>query len=71
MKSLAWRTGVAVKVRGMSGEYRLLGYVFLKSDLVELALESADGIKYVIRRRRSQVTEISEDTFEKIRIKQS
>lgn len=56
-----WAIGSHVKVQGMPNDFKLLSYNFILGGCVELILESAEGIRIFLKRRKSQISEIVDE----------
>lgn len=63
--SSVWVIGNHVKVQGMPNDFKLLSYNFILGGCVEMILESAEGSRIFLKRRKSQISEIEDDyTFD-------
>lgn len=52
--------GTYVRVKGMSNDFKMLSYSFVFGGLVEMILESSEGDRFFLRRRKSQISDIEE-----------
>lgn len=59
--SSVWAIGNHVKVQGMSNDFKILSYNFISGGSVEMILESADGSRFFLKRRKSQVSDIEHE----------
>lgn len=59
--SSVWVVGNHVKIQGMSNDFRMLSYNFVLGDFVEMILESPEGSRIFLKRRKSQVTDIADE----------
>lgn len=50
-----WVIGNYVKVRGVTHDFKMLSYDFVVNGYVELVLETPDGNRVFLKRRKSQV----------------
>lgn len=63
--SSVWVIGNHVKVQGMSNDFRILSYNFIFGGCVEMILESSEGSRFFLKRRKSQIFDIKDDyTFD-------
>ncbi len=63
--SSVWVVGNHVKVEGMPEDYKILSYNFVVGGCVEMILESIEGNRFFLKRRRTQISDIeSEYTFD-------
>lgn len=53
--------GNHVKVRGMSNDFKILSYNFIFRDYVEIILESPEGSRIFLKRRKSQILDIEHE----------
>lgn len=53
--SSVWGIGDQVKILGMSNDFKILSYSFVFGGFVEMILESAEGGRFLLKRRKSQV----------------
>jgi len=53
--------GNHVKVRGMSNDFKILSYNFVFRDYVEMILESPEGGRIFLKRRKSQISDIEHE----------
>jgi len=53
--SSVWAIGNHVKVQGMSDDFKILSYDFILSGCVEMILESPEGGRIFLKRRKSQI----------------
>ena len=56
--SSVWVVGNHVKVQGMPNDFKILSYNFIFGGCVEMILESAEGRRIFLRRRKSEVSDI-------------
>lgn len=59
--SSVWVIGNHVKVQGMSNDFRMLSYNFILGDFVEMILESPEGSRIFLKRRKSQVSDVESE----------
>ena len=59
--SSVWMVGNHVKVQGMSNDFKILSYNFILDGYVEMILESSEGSRFFLKRRKSQISYIKED----------
>jgi len=59
--SSIWVIGNHVKVQGMSNNFKILSYNFIFSGSVEMILESAEGYRFFLKRRKSQISNIKDE----------
>ena len=53
--SSVWAIGNHVKVQGMTDDFKILSYDFILSGYVEMILESPEGGRIFLKRRKSQI----------------
>jgi len=53
--SSIWRIGNHVKVQGMVDNFKILSYDFILGGCVEMILESPEGGRIFLKRRKSQI----------------
>ena len=53
-----WIVGNHVKVQGMPRDYKILSYNFISGGYVEMILESTEGHRIFLKRRKSQISDI-------------
>lgn len=58
--SSVWVIGNHVKVQGMPNDFKLLSYNFILGGCVELILESPEGSRIFLKRRKLQISEIED-----------
>jgi hypothetical protein len=56
--SSVWMVGNHVKVQGMSNDFKILSYNFILGGCVEMILESPEGSRIFLKRRKSQISDI-------------
>ncbi len=56
--SSVWGEGHYVKVQGMSNDFKILSYSFVLDGFVEMILESPEGSRFFLKRRKSQISDI-------------
>lgn len=56
-----WVIGNHVKVQGMDNDFKLLSYNFILGGNVEMILESTEGSRIFLRRRKSQISDIEHE----------
>ena len=61
--SSVWAVGNHVKVQGMPNDYRILSYTFILDGYVEMILESSEGNRFFLKRRKSQISYIKDEYF--------
>ena len=65
--------GHHVKVQGMSNDFTMLSYSIVSDGFVEMILESPEGSRFFLKRRRSQISDVGDefaiDTTPILRIK--
>lgn len=59
--SSVWAVGNHVKVQGMSNDFKILSYNFVLGGCVEMILESAEGSRFFLKRRKSQISYIKDE----------
>lgn len=59
--SSVWMVGNHVKVQGMSNDFRILSYNFILDGYVEMILESSEGSRFFLKRRKSQISYVKDD----------
>ncbi len=59
--STVWVIGNHVKVQGMDKDFKLLSYTFILGGCVEMILESPEGSRIFLRRRKSQISDIEHE----------
>ncbi|MGZ8221117.1 MAG: hypothetical protein ACXWT0_05670 [Methylobacter sp.] len=63
--SSVWVVGNHVKVQGMPNDFKLLSYNFILGGCVEMILESPEGSRIFLKRRKSQISDIEDQyTFD-------
>ena len=50
-----WEIGNQVKVLGMTNDFKILSYSFVLGGFVEMILESPEGGRFFLKRRKSQI----------------
>lgn len=58
--SSIWVVGNHVKVQGMPNDYKILSYNFILDSCVEMILESPEGSRIFLKRRKSQISDIED-----------
>jgi len=53
--SSVWAIGNHVRVQGMSDDFKILSYDFILGGCVEMILESPEGGRIFLKRRKSQI----------------
>lgn len=53
--------GNHVKVQGMPNDFKILSYNFVLGGSVEMILESSEGSRIFLKRRKSQITDIEHE----------
>ncbi len=56
-----WAIGKHVKIQGMPNDFKLLSYNFVFGGSVEMILESPEGGRFFLKRRKSQVSDIEDE----------
>jgi hypothetical protein len=56
-----WTVGNHVKVQGMSKDFKILSYAFIWGGCVEMILETTEGGRYFLKRRKSEVSGIEDE----------
>ncbi len=56
-----WKIGNHVKVQGMNKDFKILSYAFIFGGCVELILESTEGGRYFLKRRKSEISTIEDE----------
>jgi hypothetical protein len=56
--SSIWVVGNHVKVQGMPNDFKILSYNFVFGGCVEMILESTEGSRIFLKRRKSQISDI-------------
>jgi hypothetical protein len=59
--SSEWAIGNHVMVQGMPKDFKLLSYTFIFGGCVELVLESHEGNRIFLKRRKSEISYIDSD----------
>jgi hypothetical protein len=59
--SSVWVIGNHVKVQGMPSDFKLLSYNFIFGGCVEMILESPEGSRIFLKRRKSQISDIEDE----------
>lgn len=59
--SSVWMVGNHVKVQGMSNDFKILSYNFILDGYVEMILESSEGSRFFLKRRKSQISYIKDE----------
>jgi hypothetical protein len=59
--SSVWVVGNHVKVQGMSSDFKLLSYNFIRGGNVEMILESHEGRRIFLKRRKSEISDIKDE----------
>ncbi len=55
-----WIIGNHVKVQGMNKDFKILSYAFTLGGCVEMILESTEGVRYFLKRRKSEISGIED-----------
>lgn len=55
--SSIWIVGNHVKIQGMPNDYKILSYDFILGGCVEMILESAEGRRIFLKRRKSEISD--------------
>lgn len=50
-----WGIGDQVKILGMSNDFKILSYSFVFGGFVEMILESPEGGRFFLKRRKTQI----------------
>lgn len=50
-----------MKVQGMPSEFKLLSYNFIRGGNVEMILESHEGRRIFLKRRKSEISDIKDE----------
>ena len=58
--SSVWVIGKHVKVQGMPNDFKILSYNFTPGGCVEMILESPEGSRIFLKRRKSQISDIED-----------
>lgn len=58
--SSVWAIGNHVKVQGMPNDFKLLSYDFIFGGYVEMILESPEGNRIFLKRRKSQISDVED-----------
>ncbi|TAK65346.1 hypothetical protein [Methylobacter sp.] len=58
--SSVWVVGNHVKVQGMPNDFKILSYNFILGGCVEMILESTEGSRIFLKRRKSQISDIED-----------
>jgi hypothetical protein len=58
-----WGIGNQVKVLGMDNDFKILSYSFILGGFVEIILESPEGGRFFLKRRRSQIIDIGDESI--------
>jgi hypothetical protein len=53
--------GNHVKVQGMSNDFKILSYNFILDGTVEMILESTEGNRFFLKRRKSEISDIEHE----------
>lgn len=53
--------GNHVKVQGMPNDFKILSYNFVLNGCVEMILESTEGSRIFLKRRKSQISDIEHE----------
>lgn len=56
-----WEVGNHLKVQGMSSDFKILSYAFIFGGCVEMILESTEGGRYFLKRRKSEIYGIEDE----------
>ncbi len=56
--SSVWVVGNHVKVEGMHEDFKILSYNFIVGGCVEMILESTEGSRFFLKRRKTQIVNI-------------
>lgn len=56
-----WVVGNQVKVQGMPNDFKILSYNFIFGGCVEMILESPEGSRIFLKRRKSQVSDVGDE----------
>lgn len=59
--SSVWMVGNHVKVQGMPNDFKILSYNFIFGGNVEMILESPEGSRFFLKRRKSQIFDIEHE----------
>ena len=59
--SSTWAVGNHVKVQGMSSDFKILSYDFITGGCVEMILESPEGNRIFLKRRKSEISDIEHE----------
>ncbi|MGR9012106.1 MAG: hypothetical protein ACU83U_00530 [Gammaproteobacteria bacterium] len=59
--SSVWVVGNHVKVQGMSKDFKILSYNFIVGGCVEMILESPEGSRIFLKRRKSEISDIEHE----------
>lgn len=59
--SSVWVVGHHVKVQGMPSDFKILSYNFMSGGCVEMILESPEGSRIFLKRRKSQIFDIESE----------
>lgn len=59
--AVVWVIGKYVKIHGMNKDFKILSYAFIFGEYVEMILESTEGSRYFIKRRKSEVSSIDDE----------
>ncbi|MDP1772864.1 MAG: hypothetical protein Q8L15_11320 [Methylobacter sp.] len=63
--SSVWVVGNHVKVEGMHEDFKILSYNFIVGGCVEMILESTEGSRFFLKRRKTQIVNIQDQyTFD-------
>ena len=50
-----WKIGNHIKIQGMNNDFKILSYSFIFGGCVEMTLESTEGGRYFLKRRKSEI----------------
>ncbi len=59
--SSVWVVGNHVKVEGMPEDFKILSYNFIVGGCVEMILESTEGSRFFLKRRKTQISDIESE----------
>jgi hypothetical protein len=59
--SSVWVIGNHVKIQGMPSDFKLLSYDFIVGGCVEMILESHEGRRIFLKRRKSEISDINDE----------
>jgi hypothetical protein len=60
MSSSVWEIGNHIKVQGMPNNFKILSYNFILGGCVEMILESSEGRRIFLKRRKSEISNIKD-----------